>query len=283
MRQYERMPDRQRHPHGPPRHGAAVRVALFVTCVNDLLYPGTGRAVVTLLERLGVKVGFPAAQSCCGQPQFNTGYRHGTEPLVRDYAAAFAGYDHVVTPSGSCAAMVRDNYPRIAARAAAEGRDDGLTEAAGAAAAKTYELTEFLVDVLGVTDVGAYFPHTVTYHPSCHGLRMLGLGERPRRLLEAVAGLELVELPGAEECCGFGGTFAVKNPDVSVAMGADKVRNAVGTGAQVLCGADNSCLMHLDGLLRRKHAPLRAVHLAEILAATREQPYPPVETAGKVR
>ncbi|MBD0738937.1 (Fe-S)-binding protein [Streptomyces sp. CBMA29] len=250
-----------------------MRVALFVTCVNDLLYPDTGRAVVTLLERLGVEVDFPAAQSCCGQPQFNTGYRHETEPLVRRYAAAFDGYDHVVTPSGSCAAMVRDNYPRIAAKAVAEGRDRGLTEAAASAVPKTYELTEFLVDVLGVTDVGAYFPHTVTYHPSCHGLRMLGLGERPRRLLEAVKGLELRELEGAEECCGFGGTFAVKNPDVSAAMGEDKVRHALDSGAQVLCGADNSCLMHLDGLLRRQDAGLRAVHLAEILASTEEQPY----------
>jgi L-lactate dehydrogenase complex protein LldE len=260
-----------------------MRVALFVTCVNDLLYPGTGRATVRLLERLGVDVDFPAAQTCCGQPQFNTGYRHQTEPLVRRYAAAFDGYDHVVTPSGSCAAMVRDNYPRIARRAADEGRDDGLTEAAAAAVPKTYELTEFLVDVLGVTDVGAYFPHTVTYHPSCHGLRMLGLGERPRRLLEAVRGLELRELPGAEECCGFGGTFAVKNPDVSVAMGQDKVDNALHTGARVLCGADNSCLMHLDGILRRQDAPLRAVHLAEVLASTEEQPYKVAETVEKIR
>lgn len=135
-----------------------------------------------------------------------------------------------------------------------------------------YELTEFLVDVLGVTDVGAYFPHTVTYHPSCHGLRGLGLGDRPRRLLAAVKGLDLVELPGAEECCGFGGTFAVKNPDVSTAMGTDKITAAAGTGAQVLCGADNSCLAHLGGLLRRADSPMRALHLAEILAATEEEP-----------
>ncbi|MFJ2960469.1 (Fe-S)-binding protein, partial [Streptomyces sp. NPDC087270] len=168
-----------------------MRVALFLTCVNDALYPGTGWATVRLLERLGVEVDFPAAQTCCGQPQFNTGYRHETEPLVRRMARAFDGYDYVVTPSGSCAAMVRDNYPRIAERAAAEGRDDGLAAAAAAAVPKTYELTEFLVDVLEVTDVGAYFPHTVTYHPSCHGLRMLGLGERPRKLLQAVKGLEL--------------------------------------------------------------------------------------------
>jgi L-lactate dehydrogenase complex protein LldE len=259
-----------------------MRVALFVTCVNDLLYPDTGRAVVTLLERLGVEVDFPSAQSCCGQPQFNTGYRHQTEPLVRRYADAFAPYDYVVTPSGSCAAMVRDNYPKIARKAAAEGRDDGLPQAAAAAAPKTYELTEFLVDVLKVTDVGAYFPHTVTYHPSCHGLRMLGLGDRPRRLLEAVQGLELRELEGAEECCGFGGTFAVKNPDVSVAMGEDKVRHALDSGASVLCGADNSCLMHLGGILRRDDAPMRAVHLAEILASTQEQPFAPA-VSGAVR
>jgi L-lactate dehydrogenase complex protein LldE len=181
---------------------------------------------------------------------------------------AFAGYDYVVTPSGSCAAMVRDNYPRIGAKAAAEGRGGELADVAGALVPRVYELTEFLVDVLGVEDVGAYFPHTVTYHPSCHGLRMLGLGDRPRRLLEAVKGLELRELPGAEECCGFGGTFAVKNPDVSAAMGADKVRNALATGAEVLCGADNSCLLHIDGTLRRQGAAMRAVHLAEILAST---------------
>ncbi|WFB06467.1 (Fe-S)-binding protein [Streptomyces sp. LX-29] len=245
-----------------------MRVALFVTCVNDTLYPRTGRAVVTLLERLGVEVDFPAAQSCCGQPQYNTGYRHQAEPLVRRYAAAFRGYDYVVTPSGSCAAMVRDNYPRIGARAAAEGRGRELTEAAESAVPKTYELTEFLVDVLRVTDVGAYFPHTVTYHPTCHGLRLLGLRDRPRRLLAAVRGLKLVELPGAEECCGFGGTFAVKNAAVSAAMGADKARHIAATGAETVCTVDNSCRLHIGGTLARRGSPVRPVHLAEILAST---------------
>lgn len=169
--------------------------------------------------------------------------------------------------------MVRDNYPRIGRKAAAEHRGHELADAAARSVPKTYELTEFLVDVLGVVDVGAYFPHTVTYHPSCHGLRMLGLGDRPLRLLDAVRGLELRELAGAEECCGFGGTFAVKNADVSAAMGEDKVRNAVSTGADVLCGADNSCLMHIGGILRRQDAPLRALHLAEILASTEEEPH----------
>ncbi|MEU7117418.1 (Fe-S)-binding protein [Streptomyces zaomyceticus] len=250
-----------------------MRVALFATCVNDALYPSTAVATVRLLERLGVVVDFPAEQTCCGQPQYNTGYRRDTEPLIHRMARAFEGYDHVVTPSGSCVAMIRDNYPRIGSKARAEGRGDTFAQASDSLVPRTYELTEFLVDVLGVTDVGAYFPHTVTYHPSCHGLRMVGLGERPRRLLEAVKGLELVELPGAEECCGFGGTFAVKNPDVSTAMGADKIHNSLSTGAEVLCGADNSCLMHLGGMLRRQDAPQRALHLAEILASTEEEPF----------
>ncbi|MFF3323886.1 (Fe-S)-binding protein [Streptomyces sp. NPDC002889] len=238
-----------------------MRVALFVTCVNDAVFPATGIATVRLLERLGVDVDFPAAQTCCGQPQLNTGYRRQAEPLVRRTAQTFEGYEYVVTPSGSCAAMVRQHYPRLGG---APGAD---------LAARTYELTEFLVDVLGLTDVGAYFPYTVTYHPSCHGLRLLGLGDRPRRLLEAVEGLELRELPGAQECCGFGGTFAVKNADVSTAMGQDKVRSAVSTGATVLCGADSSCLLHIDGLLRRQDEPLRTLHIAEILSSTQQQPY----------
>ncbi|MFD0270106.1 (Fe-S)-binding protein [Streptomyces sp. NPDC127106] len=249
-----------------------MRAALFVTCVNDALYPRTGTAVVRLLERLGVEVDFPAAQSCCGQPQYNTGYRRESEPLLRRTAEAFAGHRYVVTPSGSCAAMIRTHYPRIGRLAEQEGRGPRAARLAEDLAPRVYELTEFLVDVLGVTDVGAYFPHTVTYHPSCHGLRGLGLGDRPRRLLAAVKGLDLVELPGAEECCGFGGTFAVKNPDVSAAMGADKTAAAAGTGAEVLCGGDTSCLAHLDGVLRRRGTPLRTLHLAEILASTEEDP-----------
>lgn len=245
-----------------------MRVALFITCVNDTLYPRTGQAVVTLLERLGVEVGFPEGQSCCGQPQFNTGYRHQTEPLLLRYATAFRDYEYVVTPSGSCAAMVRDNYPRMGAKAAAEGRGQELADAAAEAVPKTYELTEFLTDVLKVTDVGAYYPHTVTYHPTCHGLRMLRLGDRPRSLLAAVRGLNLVELPGAEECCGFGGTFAVKNAAVSAAMGADKARNITATGAEAVCTLDNSCQMHIGGTLARQGSTVRPVHLAEILAST---------------
>ncbi|MFJ3811638.1 (Fe-S)-binding protein [Streptomyces sp. NPDC090073] len=251
-----------------------MRVALFVTCVNDALYPRTGQAVVRLLRRLGVEVDFPMAQTCCGQAHFNTGYRHQTEPLMLRFDTAFEDYDFVVTPSGSCAAMIRDNYPRIAARAKAEGRDPSrLGQAAARSVGKTYELTEFLVDVLKVTDVGAYFPYSVTYHPTCHGLRMLGLKDRPYRLLRQVEGIEVLDLPGAEECCGFGGTFAVKNSDTSAAMGADKARSIDGTHADAVCTVDNSCQMHIGGILARQGSSVRPVHIAEILAATKEEPW----------
>ena len=231
-----------------------MRVALFITCLNDMLFPEAGKAAVTLLERLGVSVDFPMAQTCCGQMHYNTGYQHDAEPLARNFATAFEGYEYVVTPSGSCAAMVRDIHPKLVPDAAVP---------------HVYELSEFLIDVLGVEDVGAYFPHSVVYHPTCHSLRLLGVGDRPTRLLRAVSGLELVDLPGASECCGFGGTFAVKNPDVSAAMGADKVSNAVSSGAQYLVAADNSCLMHIGGTARRSDAPIKTIHLAEVLAATR--------------
>ncbi|GLX00895.1 Fe-S oxidoreductase [Microtetraspora sp. NBRC 16547] len=233
-----------------------VRVALFITCVNDTLFPGTGKATVTLLRRLGVDVAFPRAQTCCGQMHVNTGYREEGVRLARHFADVFAGYDAVVVPSGSCGAMVREQYPRLA------------PAATGEVVPKVYELSEFLIDVLGVTDVGAYFPHRVTYHPTCHSLRGLHLGDRPLRLLRNVRGLELVPLPGAEECCGFGGTFAVKNPDISAAMCADKVGNVMSTGAEVLCAADNSCLMHIGGTLTRQKTGVKIMHLAEILAAT---------------
>ncbi len=244
-----------------------MRVALFLTCLNDALYPATGRAVVTVLERLGVGVDFPAEQTCCGQMHYNTGYRHDAQRLARQYAAAFAGYDTIVAPSGSCAAMVRHHYPRMAERARAEGDGGDLADALAALASRTWELSEFLTDVLGVTDVGAQFPHRVTYHPTCHSLRLLRVGDRPRRLLEAVRGLELAELSEPAECCGFGGTFAVKNQSVSAAMGSDKARHAVNTGAEVLCSGDNSCLMHIGGILSRQRSGMRVMHLAEILAS----------------
>ena len=241
-----------------------MRVALMVTCVNDAMFPETGKSVVRLLERLGVDVDFPAAQTCCAQPMVNTGYLDEAVPVVRTFVSAFEGYDAIVTPSGSCAGSARHQHSIVARRSG----DAGLERAVAMTAPKVFELSEFLVDVLGVTDVGAYFPHTVTYHPTCHSLRMLGVGDRPLRLLEAVRGLRLVDLPGAEECCGFGGTFALKNADTSIAMGTDKARHVRETGAEVLVAGDNSCLMHLGGLLSRQRAGVRVVHLADVLAST---------------
>ena len=223
-----------------------MRIGLFVTCLTDTLFPDTGQAVVTVLERLGHQVDFPAAQACCGQMHFNTGYRREAVPMARGFAAAFGGYEAVVTPSASCASMIREYYPALAA----EAGDPGLARAVAELAPRTYELSVFLTGVLGVTDVGAYFPHRVTYHPSCHSLRMLGVGDAPLRLLRAVRGLNLADLPDAEACCGFGGTFAVKNADVSAAICADKVAAVRRSGAEVLCAADNSCLMHIGGALR---------------------------------
>jgi L-lactate dehydrogenase complex protein LldE len=245
-----------------------MRVALMVTCLNDALFPGTGRAVVDVLTRLGVDVDFPEAQTCCGQPMVNTGYLDEAVPVVRTFVSAFAGYDAVVTPSGSCAGSVRHQHRLVAQRAGDPGLADAVTELGP----KVFELSEFLVDVLGVTDVGASFPHRVTYHPTCHSLRLLGVGDRPRRLLEAVRGLTLVDLPEAEECCGFGGTFATKNADVSVAMGTDKARHVGETGAEVLVASDSSCLMHIGGLLSRQRSGVRVLHLAEVLAATEASP-----------
>ncbi|WP_329343196.1 (Fe-S)-binding protein [Streptomyces sp. NBC_00663] len=241
-----------------------MRIALFITCFNDTMFPSTGRAVITLLERLGHTVEFPQDQTCCGQMHFNTGYRPEAMPMVRRFAEVFAGYDAVVTPSGSCAGMVRENHPVLAAQYG----DDGLAEAVERVVPKVYELSELLVDVLGITDVGAYFPHRVTYHPTCHSLRMLRVGDRPLQLLRAVKGIDLVELPDAESCCGFGGTFALKNADVSNAMLADKMRHVQNTGAEVLTAGDNSCLMHIGGGLSRLRTGVGTMHLAEILAST---------------
>jgi L-lactate dehydrogenase complex protein LldE len=221
-----------------------VRVSLFVTCFNDTLFPQTGRAVVRLLERLGCEVDFPLEQTCCGQMHMNSGYAREGMALARRLERVFHGADHVVTPSASCAGMLRHQVDT-----------------------PVYELSEFVVDVLEVEDVGAYFPHRVTFHPTCHSLRELGVGDRPLRLLRAVRGLELVELPESRECCGFGGTFAVKNAEVSAAMLSDKVRAVLDTRAEVVCAADNSCLMHIGGALSRQQTGVRTVHLAEVLAA----------------
>jgi L-lactate dehydrogenase complex protein LldE len=243
-----------------------MKVALFATCLVDGLFPDVGKATATVLSRLGHEVEFPMQQTCCGQMHVNTGYPRQALPLVRNYVDTFADFDAVVAPSGSCVGSIRHQHTEVAAQAG----DPGLASAAREVASRTYELSEFLVDVLGVSDVGAYFPHRVTYHPTCHSLRMLHVGDRPYQLLRAVRGLELVELPEAESCCGFGGTFAVKNADVSAAMLADKMNNVVATGASVCSAGDSSCLMHIGGGLARLHAGTRTMHLAEILASTED-------------
>lgn len=242
------------------------RVALFATCFNDMMWPETPKAVVRLLRRLDCTVEFPVEQTCCGQMFTNTGYAQEAIPAVRNFAATFAGYDAVIAPSGSCVGSVRHQHRGIAERSG----DARLQQQVDDLAPRVFELSEFLVDVLGVTDVGAYFPHRVTYHPTCHSLRMLRVGDRPLTLLRAVRGIDLVELPGADQCCGFGGTFAMKNSDTSVAMGSDKATAARSTGAEVLVAGDNSCLAHIGGLLSRQRSGMRVMHLAEILASTED-------------
>jgi L-lactate dehydrogenase complex protein LldE len=245
-----------------------MRIALFITCLADAMFPEVGQATVRVLERLGQRVEFPQQQTCCGQMHVNTGYQRQALPLVERFAEVFEPYEAIVAPSGSCVGSVRHQHAMIAERFGAPG----LVGRVEAVAAKTYELSEFLVDVLGVTDVGAYFPHKVTYHPTCHSLRMLRVGDKPVRLLRKVQGLELVELRDAEQCCGFGGTFAIKNSDTSTAMLGDKMRNVLGSGAEICTAGDSSCLMHIGGGLSRLRAGARTVHLAQILAATREAP-----------
>lgn len=246
-----------------------VRIAVMTTCLGDAVVPQAVRATVELLERLGHDVVLPPGQTCCGQMHVNTGYLREAVPVVRHSVDVFGPvadgeWDAVVAPSGSCTGCVRHQHAMVARRAG----DERLASRAEAVAARTYELSELLVDVLGVTDVGAYYPHRVTYHPTCHSLRMLRVGDKPLQLLRAVRGIELVELPDAEVCCGFGGTFALKNADTSTAMLADKMSAVLATGAEVCSASDSSCLLHIGGGLGRLRTGVRTVHLAEILAST---------------
>ncbi len=223
-----------------------VRVALFISCFNDTLLPQTGRAVVEVLERLGHEVVFPEEQTCCGQMHGNSGFHEHGAGLAARLERVFAGEELIVSPSASCVTYAREQRPALRGR--------------------LYEFSELLVDRLGVEDVGASFPHRVTFHPTCHSLRLMKVGDRPQRLLRAVKGIEIVDLPESEECCGFGGTFAVKNADTSMAMLSDKLRHVLDTRAEVCVAADNSCLLHIGGALRRQRAGVRTMHLAEVLA-----------------
>lgn len=244
-----------------------MRISLFITCYNDTLFPETGKSVVRLLEQLGHKVEFPLEQTCCGQMHYNTGYQPEAMPLLRRFVSTFKHAEAVCIPSSSCVAMARDHYPKMAQ---ASG-DAALVKDVEDLLPRVYELSELLVNKLGVEDVGAYYPHRVTYHASCHSLRSLHLGDLPLRLLRKVRGIELVELENIDRCCGFGGTFAVKNGDVSAAMLDDKLHCLEDTHAPVCTAVDNSCLMHICGGLHRQHIGMKTVHLAEILASTKEE------------
>ncbi|WKD59706.1 (Fe-S)-binding protein [Corynebacterium caspium] len=256
-----------------------MRIALFSTCIGDALFPDAHKATALILARLGHEVVFPESQTCCGQMHINTGYQKETVPIIKTYVDAFAdpSIDLVVAPSGSCAGVVREQHGRIARRYGSAALADGAVKTA----AKTYDLSEFLCDVEQKTDLGAWFPHRVTYHSSCHSLRFIELGDRPYELLRNVEGLELVPLPNSEECCGFGGTFSVKNAETSAAMVSDKVRNIKSTEAEYVTAGDSSCLMNIGGTLSRGRTGIRALHIAEILASTKENPWTPEKAAYK--
>ncbi|MGQ8874492.1 (Fe-S)-binding protein [Paenibacillus sp. TSA_86.1] len=235
-----------------------MKVSLFITCLSDAIYPRVGEAMVRLLAAHGVRLEFPQVQTCCGQPSYNSGYWDETRVAAKTILEAFDDSDFVVCPSGSCTYMIH-HYPELFAD------EPEWLEKAKRLEAKAYEFTQFLVQVLGVTDIGAHFPHKVTYHPSCHGSRLLGVKDEPLALLSKVKGLELVPLPHAEDCCGFGGTFAIKMSEISGAMVSEKVDYVKETQAEVLVGLDMACLMNIAGNLRYRNEPVRVMHLAELL------------------
>lgn len=242
-----------------------MNISLFITCYNDTLFPDTGKAVVAVLERLGHTVEFRRDQTCCGQMHYNSGYQGEALKLMRHFLDVFDGAEIICTPSSSCVSMIRDHFPKLAEHHG----DAALRDRVAQIVPRVFEFSELLVDKLGVEDTGAFFPHTVTFHSSCHGLRSLQLGEKPERLLRGVRGLNLVKLPESDQCCGFGGLFAIKNSEVSAAMLSDKIQAILSTGAEVCTACDNSCLVHINGALHRQRTGIRTLHLAEILAATK--------------
>ena len=243
-----------------------MKVGLFVTCLVDLFRPSVGFAAVKLLEQAGCELEVPSAQTCCGQPAYNSGDKADAKAIARQVIETFAGYDYVVAPSGSCAGMIKIHYPELFAD------EPAWAERARELAGRTYELVSFLVDVCHMEGVDARYEGTVTYHDSCSGLRELGVKAQPRKLLATVAGLTLRELPGAEVCCGFGGTFCIKYPEISTRMVADKVKDIAGTGADTLLAGDLGCLLNMAGRLEREGSTLKVRHVAEVLAGMTAQP-----------
>ncbi len=245
-----------------------MRASLFITCYNDTLFPETGKASVRLLERLGVEMDFHPRQTCCGQMHANTGFRGEAFSQAKRFVRLYGEAEAVVIPSSSCVAMIRDQYPGLFE----ELGNDALRKEFQALLPRVYELSEFLIDRLAVEDVGAYFPHRVAYHASCHGVRALHLGERPYRLLAKVRGLDLAAIPNSDRCCGFGGTFSVKNAEVSSAMLGAKLQDVISTRAEYCTALDNSCLMHLGGAMHRQYAGMKTIHMVQILASTEDCP-----------
>jgi L-lactate dehydrogenase complex protein LldE len=249
------------------------RVGLFVTCLVDMFRPSIGFAAVKLLEQAGCAVEVPAAQTCCGQPAYNSGDRADTRAIARQVITAFENFDYVVAPSGSCTGMIKEHYPHLF-------EDEPATFARAQHLAKrTHELISFLTDIMGVEAVTAAYDGTATYHDSCSGLRELGIKDQPRRLLNTVRGLTLTELPGAEVCCGFGGTFCIKYPEISDRMVTDKVADIAATGADTLLAGDMGCLLNMAGKLSREGKPVRVRHVAEVLADMTGE-VPPIGVAG---
>ncbi|OMD95464.1 Fe-S oxidoreductase [Paenibacillus odorifer] len=235
-----------------------MKVSMFITCVSDAVFPKVGEAMARLLARYGVQLEFPEVQTCCGQPAYNSGYWNEARQAALTILQAFDDSDFVIAPSGSCTGMLH-HYPKLF-------QDDpvNLVKAQNLQR-KSYEFSQFMVQVLGVTDLGAVFPHKVTYHPSCHGTRILGIRDEPMQLMQNVKAMELVPLPFAEDCCGFGGTFAVKMSDISGAMLTEKSDHVLETEAEILTGLDMGCLMNIAGNLRYRREPVRVMHLAELL------------------
>jgi len=236
------------------------KVTLFIQCLVDVMYPEVGEAMLKIFRKLDIAVDCPVDQTCCGQPAFNSGYHRQARVAARRFIRLFEDAQSVVCPSGSCVHMVRHHYPELF-------RDDpAWLRRSERIRDKTFELTEYLVDVLGVDDLDARFDGKITYHDSCHPLRGLGIMDQPRRLISKVGGAEFIEMQNSDQCCGFGGAFAVKYPEISTAMVEDKVKNIIATGADAVVGVDMSCLMNIQGLLSRKKSDVKIMHIAELLA-----------------
>ena len=235
-------------------------VTLFIQCLVDGIYPEVGEAMVRIFHNLGINLNCPPQQTCCGQPAFNAGYRREARVAAKRFIHIFETADAIVCPSGSCVTMVRHHYPQLFEK------DALWLQRAKYLAARTYELTEYLVDILGVDDLGAHYDGRITYHDSCHLLRNLRVHEQPRKLLSKISGAEFIEMHDSDRCCGFGGSFSVKYADISEAMVADKVNNIITSGADTVVGCDMGCLMNIEGMLSRKGSDIKIMHIAQLLA-----------------